>query len=184
MAKTKRAADTLHQVVARSALDRFYEVAKSPAGQGWIRLSERLKELGQDPVIAASSPACEFLKVITLLAEDNITAQSAIQALADIDHLLPMGARQAAFEAERGGNRGSVSPKIALFRGLKDKFPQSGPKALAEYISVTVGKGKDAAIDQCFMVDSGRSLIDRQRGRAVTVAGLAEQIKKALQRAK
>lgn len=144
-----------------------------PANSAWMHISRTIEALATDPKVSGVPAAVEFVEVVAAAARNAILAESAADALKPIDERM----------TQSGSNRGQCSPKVGLFVDLRARFPGKGPTALADHISVTVGKGLDPAIDRCFRVDSRRQLIDRQSGRPVTTKALTEQIKKAIQRA-
>lgn len=112
-----------------------------------------------------------------------------VKACAKLEHVQvlfrqPVVKKAAPIEKQRGHNKGDVSAKTALYLALKRRNPTYGQKAIAAYISKTVGKGSDPAVDACFWVNSEHRLIDRSMGREVSAKQVSEQAKAALRRAK
>lgn len=60
--------------LAPGVADRIAELWNSPNGQGWIRLCELLRLAANDELVKGSRAASDFLDLVTVLAEDSVSA--------------------------------------------------------------------------------------------------------------
>jgi hypothetical protein len=93
-----------------------------------------------------------------------------------------VAAKHTPFARQRGKAKGTLSEKTKLFLDIKKRFPEKGPKAIVEHISLHLGRGTDEAIDRCFGVGAERLFFDRAAKDTIDGDALAVQIKAALKR--
>lgn len=92
-----------------------YAMMNAPRTFAWMRVHAALAGLAGEPEVLAHPAAAEFVEVLAEMARTATLADTAAEALAPVDGLLPMGARGAPFAANSG--RGE-SPLKKLVRAV------------------------------------------------------------------
>jgi len=124
MARLSEAAEAL-----AAAGQRFMRLVETPEAVGWIRLCELLMQAANDPAVAKSKPASEFLAVVVELAKDALTASSGVDALMPLDGLLPMGEKGKKF-TPKGRGEGAVKKLVREVLGPLEKRLRRKAEAL------------------------------------------------------